>query len=114
VVADARARTTLQLAAWGLEEITFTTELLVSELVTNAIRHAHEPVQLRIILDGALTCEVFDGSRSAPQLRRADRYDEDGRGLMLVAQLAERWGTRHTSTGKSIWAQQSLPRPGNR
>jgi PAS domain S-box-containing protein len=110
VVADARARTARQLAAWGLEEITFTTELLVSELVTNAIRHAHEPVQLRIILDGVLSCEVFDGSSSAPQLRRADRYDEDGRGLMLVAQLAERWGTRHTSTGKSIWAQQSLPR----
>ncbi len=109
VVADARARAARQLAAWGLEEITFTTELLVSELVTNAIRHAHEPIQLRIILDGMLTCEVSDGSSSAPQLRRADRYDEDGRGLMLVAQLAERWGTRHTATGKIIWAQQPLP-----
>jgi PAS domain S-box-containing protein len=110
VVADARARAARQLADWGLEDITYTTELLVSELVTNAIRHAHEPVQLRIILDGALSCEVFDGSSSAPQLRRADRYDEDGRGLMLVAQLAERWGTRHTGTGKIIWAQQPLPR----
>ncbi len=110
VVADARARTARQLADWGLEDITDTTELLVSELVTNAIRHAHEPVQLRIILDGVLSCEVFDGSSSAPQLRRADRYDEDGRGLMLVAQLAERWGTRHTGTGKIIWAQQPLPR----
>ena len=110
VVADARGRAARQLADWGLEDITFTTELLVSELVTNAIRHAHEPVQLRIILDGVLSCEVFDGSNSAPQLRRADRYDEDGRGLMLVAQLAERWGTRHTGTGKIIWAQQPLPR----
>jgi anti-sigma regulatory factor (Ser/Thr protein kinase) len=110
VVADARARTARQLADWGLEDITYTTELLVSELVTNAIRHAHEPVQLRIILDGVLSCEVFDGSSSAPHLRRADRYDEAGRGLMLVAQLAERWGTRHTSTGKIIWAQQPLPR----
>lgn len=110
VVADARAQAASQLAAWGLEEITFTTELLVSELVTNAIRHAHEPIQLRIILDGVLSCEVFDGSSSAPQLRRADRYDEDGRGLMLVAQLAERWGTRHTGAGKIIWAQQALPR----
>ena len=110
VVADARARAARQLADWGLEDITDTTELLVSELVTNAIRHAHEPVQLRIILDGVLSCEVFDGSSSAPQLRRADRYDEDGRGLMLVAQLAERWGTRHTGTGKIIWAQQPLPR----
>jgi serine phosphatase RsbU (regulator of sigma subunit)/anti-sigma regulatory factor (Ser/Thr protein kinase) len=110
VVADARARAARQLADWGLEDITYTTELLVSELVTNAIRHAHEPVQLRIILDGVLSCEVFDGSSSAPQLRRADRYDEDGRGLMLVAQLAERWGTRHTGSGKIIWAQQPLPR----
>jgi PAS domain S-box-containing protein len=109
VVADARAAAARQLAAWGLEEITFTTELLVSELVTNAIRHAHEPIQLRIILDGVLSCEVFDGSSSAPQLRRADRYDEGGRGLMLVAQLAERWGTRHPGTGKIVWAQQPLP-----
>jgi PAS domain S-box-containing protein len=109
IVADARARTARQLAAWGLEQITFTTELLVSELVTNAIRHAQPPIQLRIILDGALSCEVFDGSSTAPHPRRADRYDEDGRGLMLVAQLAERWGTRHTGTGKIIWAQQPLP-----
>jgi PAS domain S-box-containing protein len=109
VVADARARTARQLAAWGLQDITSTTELLVSELVTNAIRYAHEPIQLRIIVDGSLSCEVFDGSSSAPQLRRADRYDEGGRGLMLVAQLADRWGTRHTSTGKIIWAQQALP-----
>jgi anti-sigma regulatory factor (Ser/Thr protein kinase) len=109
IVAEARARTARQLAAWGLPEITFTTELLVSELVTNAIRHAQSPIQLRIILDGALSCEVFDGSSTAPHLRRADRYDEDGRGLMLVAQLAERWGTRYTGTGKIIWAQQPLP-----
>jgi PAS domain S-box-containing protein len=109
VVAEARARAVRQLAVWGLQDISFTTELLVSELVTNAIRHAHQPIQLRMILDSALSCEVFDGSSSAPQLRRADRYDEGGRGLMLVAQLAERWGTRHTSTGKVIWAQQPLP-----
>jgi PAS domain S-box-containing protein len=114
IVSDARARASQQLAAWGLEDVTFTTELLVSELVTNAIRHAHDPIQLRIILDGELSCEVFDGSSSAPQLRRADRYDEGGRGLMLVAQLAERWGTRHTSSGKIIWAQQALPGPPRR
>jgi PAS domain S-box-containing protein len=110
IVARARAHAVRQVAAWGLEETTFTTELLVSELVTNAIRHAHGPIQLRMILDGVLSTEVFDGSSSAPQLRRADRYDEDGRGLMLVAQLAERWGTRHTDKGKIIWAQQPLPR----
>jgi PAS domain S-box-containing protein len=110
VVAQARARTVRQLATWGLSELAFTTELLVSELVTNAIRHAQPPIQLRLLLDGVLSCEVSDGGSTAPHLRRADRYDEGGRGLMLVAQLAERWGTRHTRTGKTIWAQQPLPR----
>jgi PAS domain S-box-containing protein len=109
VVAEARAGAARQLAAWDLEEITFTTELIVSELVTNAIRHAEPPIQLRMILDGALCCEVSDGSSTAPHLRRVDRYDEDGRGLLLVAHLSERWGSRHTRTGKTIWAQQPLP-----
>jgi PAS domain S-box-containing protein len=108
VVADARAQAARQLAAWGLEEITFTTELIVSELLTNAIRHAEPPIQLRMILDGALSCEVSDGSSTAPHLRRADRYDEGGRGLLLVAQLAERWGSRPTRAGKTIWAQQPI------
>jgi PAS domain S-box-containing protein len=109
VVAQARAQAARQLAVWGLEEVTFTTELIVSELLTNAIRHAEPPIQLRMILDGALCCEVSDGSSTAPHLRRADRYDEDGRGLLLVANLSERWGSRHTRTGKTIWAQQPLP-----
>jgi serine phosphatase RsbU (regulator of sigma subunit) len=109
VVAEARARAASQLAAWGLAEITFTTEIIVSELLTNAIRHAEPPIQLRMILDGALNCEVSDGSSTAPHLRRAERYDEDGRGLLLVAHLSECWGSRHTRTGKTIWAQQALP-----
>ena len=81
--------------------------------MTNAIRHAQPPIQLRLIWDEVLSVEVSDGSSTAPHLRRADRWDEDGRGLMLVAQLAERWGTRHTRTGKTIWAQLeglALPR----
>jgi PAS domain S-box-containing protein len=109
VVAGARARTAGQLAAWGLEQLTFTTELIVSELLTNAIRHAQPPIQVRMILDDALSCEVSDGSSTAPHLRRADRYDEGGRGLLLVASLAERWGSRPTRTGKTIWARQPLP-----
>jgi GAF domain-containing protein/anti-sigma regulatory factor (Ser/Thr protein kinase) len=109
IVADARARAARQAAAWGLEELAFTTELLVSELVTNAIRHARPPIQLRMILDNVLSCEVSDASGAAPHHRRADRYDEGGRGLMLVARLAARWGTRHTRAGKTIWAQQTLP-----
>jgi PAS domain S-box-containing protein len=109
IVAEARARAARQAAAWGLEELAFTTELLVSELVTNAIRHARPPIQLRMILDTVLSCEVSDASGAAPHHRRADRYDEGGRGLMLVARLATRWGTRHTRAGKTIWAQQALP-----
>ena len=112
IVAEARARAGRQVAAWGLEEVTFTTELLVSELVTNAIRHARPPIQLRMILDTMLSCEVSDASGTAPHHRRADRYDEGGRGLMLVSRLAARWGTRHTRAGKTIWAQQPLPRQG--
>jgi anti-sigma regulatory factor (Ser/Thr protein kinase) len=108
VVAESRARAARQLAAWNLQELTSTTELLVSELVTNAIRHAQPPIQLRMILDTTLHCEVSDATVTAPRQRRADRYDEDGRGLMLVARLAKRWGTRYTQTGKTIWAQQPL------
>jgi anti-sigma regulatory factor (Ser/Thr protein kinase) len=108
VVADARAQAARQLAAWGLEEASCTTELIVSELVTNAIRHAEPPIQLRMILDRALSCEVSDGSSTTPHLLCPDCYDEGGRGLLIVAQLTERWGTRHTPTGKTIWAQQSL------
>jgi anti-sigma regulatory factor (Ser/Thr protein kinase) len=109
IVADVRARAARQVAEWGLEEVTFTTELLVSELLTNAIRHAQPPIQLRMILDNVLSCEVSDASVTAPYHRRADRYDEGGRGLMLVARLAARWGTRYTRAGKTIWAQQALP-----
>jgi anti-sigma regulatory factor (Ser/Thr protein kinase) len=108
-VADTRARAARQVATWGLEELAFTTELLVSELVTNAIRHARPPIQVRMILGTGLDCEVSDASVTAPHHRRADRYDEGGRGLMLVARLATRWGTRYTRAGKTIWAQQPLP-----
>ncbi|MFF3949680.1 SpoIIE family protein phosphatase [Streptomyces sp. NPDC001902] len=107
VVAEARDHVSRQLAAWGVEDAVFTTELVVSELVTNAIRYARPPVQLRVILErGSLTCEVSDGSDTSPHLRRARTYDEGGRGLFIVAQLAERWGTRHSRDGKTIWAEQ--------
>ncbi|MCQ4080863.1 SpoIIE family protein phosphatase [Streptomyces sp. RB6PN25] len=98
-----------QLAAWGLEEAAFTTELVVSELVTNAIRYGQPPIQLRLIHNRSLICEVSDGSSTAPHLRRARVFDEGGRGLLLVAQFTQRWGTRHTRHGKTIWAEQDLP-----
>ncbi|MFG2874159.1 SpoIIE family protein phosphatase [Streptomyces sp. NPDC048337] len=109
VVADARRHATDQLTAWGLEEASFVTELLVSELVTNAIRYGEPPVQLRLIHESTtLICEVSDASNTAPHMRRARIFDEGGRGLLLVAQLAQRWGTRHAPIGKTIWAEQSL------
>ncbi|MFF4500763.1 SpoIIE family protein phosphatase [Streptomyces sp. NPDC001401] len=109
VVSRARTAVTGQLAAWGLDDLAFTTELVASELVTNAIRHATGPVRLRLLRDRALLCEVSDGSSTSPRLRRALTEDEGGRGLFLVAQLTERWGTRYTPYGKVIWTEQPLP-----
>ncbi|WP_367318974.1 SpoIIE family protein phosphatase [Streptomyces sp. HUAS ZL42] len=100
-----------KLAEWGLDELVFATELILSELVTNAIRYGGSPVHVRVMRDHSLICEVFDSSSTSPHLRHAAMTDEGGRGLFLVAQLAERWGTRYTSTGKIIWAEQPLPRP---
>jgi PAS domain S-box-containing protein len=111
VVADARKLAARQLTEWGLEELAFTTELVVSELVTNAIRHAECPLRLRLIRDRALTCEVSDGSATAPHLRHPRATDEGGRGLLLVSQFSERWGTRFVPGGKVIWAEQSLTEP---
>ncbi|MEV5959276.1 SpoIIE family protein phosphatase [Streptomyces sp. NPDC051987] len=108
-VARLRQAATEQLAAWGLDEAAFVTELVVSELVTNAIRYGEPPVRLRLIRDRALICEVSDGSSTSPHLRRAHAYDEGGRGLLLVAQLTQRWGSRQTGSGKTIWAEQPLP-----
>jgi serine phosphatase RsbU (regulator of sigma subunit)/PAS domain-containing protein/anti-sigma regulatory factor (Ser/Thr protein kinase) len=108
-VAVTRQAAMEQLAAWGLEEEAFVTELVVSELVTNAIRYGEPPIQLRLIRDRALIIEVSDGSSTSPHLRRAHVYDEGGRGLLLVAQLTQRWGSRQTGTGKTIWAEQPLP-----
>ncbi|WP_225829713.1 SpoIIE family protein phosphatase [Streptomyces sp. NK08204] len=107
-VSQVRASVTRQLADWGLEELSGTTELLLSELVTNAIRYGRGPIGVRLLRDRTLICEVSDRSTTAPHLRYAASTDEGGRGLFLVAQLAERWGTRYTSDGKIIWAEQPL------
>jgi anti-sigma regulatory factor (Ser/Thr protein kinase) len=109
MVAKAREWTVRLLAGWDLDELAFATELVVSELVTNAIRYGNPPIRLRLIRDRTLICEVSDGSSTAPHLRRARTYDEGGRGLMLVLQLTSRWGTRQTPTGKTIWTEQAIP-----
>ncbi|MFE1318752.1 SpoIIE family protein phosphatase [Kitasatospora phosalacinea] len=108
-VARARKLATAKLADWGIEEASFVTELVVSELITNAVRYGRPPIGFRLIRDGGvLICEVSDGSSTAPHLRRARTEDEGGRGLLLVAQLCRNWGTRHTPRGKTIWAEQEL------
>ncbi|NUU24638.1 MAG: SpoIIE family protein phosphatase [Streptomycetaceae bacterium] len=108
-VAETRENVCRQLAVWGLDEAAFVTELIVSELVTNAIRYGGAPIQLRLIRDRNLICEVSDASNTAPHLRRARTFDEGGRGLLLVSQLTQGWGTRQAYTGKTIWAEQALP-----
>ncbi|WP_406457304.1 SpoIIE family protein phosphatase [Streptomyces sp. NBC_01622] len=108
IVAVARSQVSRQLTNWGLADMSFVTELLVSELVTNAIRYGSAPIGLRLIRDRTLICEVSDANSAAPHLRRARDFDEGGRGLHMVAQLAQGWGTRQTALGKTIWAKQTL------
>ncbi|GAA3261493.1 hypothetical protein GCM10020216_102160 [Nonomuraea helvata] len=105
---EAREHVRAQLGAWNLDDLSMTTELLVSELVGNVIRHARGPINLRLLRTDVLTCEVSDGSLTTPRIRRAADTDEGGRGLQLVAAIAHRWGTRYTATGKCIWTEQPL------
>ncbi|MFF3031197.1 SpoIIE family protein phosphatase [Streptomyces rubiginosohelvolus] len=108
VAAAARKAAAGQLAAWGMDELSFTTELVVSELVTNAVRYAGGPIGLRLIRGDVLVCEVNDPSNTQPRLRRARWSDEGGRGMFLIAQLTARWGSRYTRSGKTIWTEQPL------
>ncbi|MFH8376576.1 SpoIIE family protein phosphatase [Streptomyces cyaneofuscatus] len=108
-VGRARELATRQLGAWGLEELSFATELVVSELVTNAVRYGGGPLRLRLIRDRTLLCEVADTAHTSPHLRHSAEDDEGGRGLFIVAQLVQRWGTRYTPAGKTIWTEQAFP-----
>ncbi|WP_331743358.1 SpoIIE family protein phosphatase (plasmid) [Streptomyces sp. NBC_01136] len=107
-VSKARAWITRQLTMWGLDDLLFTTQLIVSELVTNAIRYGRPPMDLRLIRHHVLVCEVTDSSSTQPRLRRARTTDEGGRGLFLVSQLGGRWGCRHGQNGKTIWSEQAI------
>ncbi|MEU0673489.1 SpoIIE family protein phosphatase [Streptomyces sp. NPDC006172] len=100
-----------QLAVWGLDDCLTTTELIVSELVGNVIRHGKGPIRLRMLRSSSLVCEVYDGSLTTPRIRRAAFTDEGGRGLQLVAALSQRWGARYLHDGKCIWTEQELPEP---
>ncbi|MFJ1600005.1 SpoIIE family protein phosphatase [Streptomyces sp. NPDC088261] len=109
LVANARALAVAKLSSWGLDQLAATVELIVSELVTNAVRYGAGPIRLRLIRHGALVCEVFDSDDRSPRLRHARAEDEKGWGLFLVAKLSHRWGTRTAPGGKIVWAELELP-----
>ncbi|MFI9626102.1 SpoIIE family protein phosphatase [Streptomyces sp. NPDC052042] len=99
-----------RLDGWNLDgETAEATELIVSELITNAVRYGTPPLRLRLILDRTLTCEVHDSSRVSPHLRHARTVDEGGRGLFIVSRLAAHWGVRYGAEGKTLWTEQELP-----
>ncbi|PNG22602.1 SpoIIE family protein phosphatase [Streptomyces cahuitamycinicus] len=107
-VGEVRASATRWLSDRGLDETGFAAELILSELITNAIRHGAAPIRVRLLYGRTLICEVSDASNTAPHLRRAASTDEGGRGLFLVAQLSQSWGTRYLPEGKVIWAECDL------
>ena len=96
------------LARWDLEELTDQVELLVSEVVTNAVRYAERPITLRLLRTDVLRCEVGDDVPQLPRLRQARATDEGGRGLYLVNKLARNWGATRLSTGKVVWFELAL------
>jgi len=111
--ARARRFTRATLERWGLASLTDYAELMVSELVTNALLHADAPRRLRLFRDRTLTLEVADAGGQSPRLRSSAEEDEGGRGIHLVSELAHRWGSRTTKDGKVVWAEIELPyRPG--
>jgi anti-sigma regulatory factor (Ser/Thr protein kinase) len=108
-VREARSVLAEPMKRWDLEDLIPTTELLVSELVTNAVRYSRGEVTLRLVNEKALVCEVLDTSAALPRLRQAGSEDENGRGLQVVRRLSKRWGARRTPTGKVVWCEQPLP-----
>ncbi|MFE6719152.1 SpoIIE family protein phosphatase [Streptomyces albidoflavus] len=111
-VSTARKACSRQLAEWGMTDLSFTTELMVSEMVTNAVRYGKAPIRLRLIRDRSLICETHDSGSSAPHVRHAASGDEGGRGLFMLSQMAARWGVRFDpqgTTGKTVWAEQEIP-----
>ncbi len=98
-----------QLTLWSLTELVDVTELVVSELVGNALRYGGGPGALRLLRGDRLTVEVSDTGPDLPQIQHAGLSDEGGRGLQLVNMLCRRWGSCRTSGGKVVWAEQDIP-----
>lgn len=114
-VRTARSLVRRTLGEWRLDSVEDIAALLVSELVTNALRHATGPIGVRLVRGpaeaaGVLLVEVSDPLPDPPRERLARPDDEDGRGLQLVASAARRWGTRPGEEGKTVWFELALPR----
>ncbi|MFE3635874.1 ATP-binding protein [Streptomyces cellostaticus] len=113
VVRTARGAVRGQLRGWDLDCVADLAALLVSELVTNALRHATGPIGVRLVrparLGGTLLVEVSDPLPDPPRERVARPEDESGRGLQLVAGAARRWGTRPGGGGKTVWFELAVP-----
>ncbi|MFJ3232886.1 ATP-binding protein [Streptomyces sp. NPDC086787] len=109
------ARTAVRdtLRTWGLDTLADMAALLVSELVTNSLRHATGPIGVRLVrpsgLGDTLLVEVSDPLPDPPHERVARLEDESGRGLQLVASSSRRWGTRPGNTGKTVWFELGVP-----
>ncbi len=106
---QARAEVRERLPLWGLEDLVDTVELVVSELVGNALRYGHAPGELRLLRDERLTVEVSDAGPDLPQIQHAGASDETGRGLQLINMLCRRWGSCRLPEGKVVWAELDLP-----
>lgn len=101
------------LAEWGLGHLADSADLIVSELVTNAVVHGQEPASLTLYVDpradgGLLFVEVEDAGGTTPVPRVADVDDMDGRGLAIVDAVAEDWGCDPAGTGKRVWASLAI------
>jgi anti-sigma regulatory factor (Ser/Thr protein kinase) len=113
-VRAARAAVRGRLRDWHLDSVSDITALLVSELVTNSLRHATGPIGVRLVrpadLGDVLLVEVSDPLPDPPRERIARPEDESGRGLQLVAHSSRRWGTRPgRNTGKTVWFELAVP-----
>ncbi|MFI8264548.1 PAS domain S-box protein [Streptomyces sp. NPDC085665] len=109
-VGDGRRFLHRALQEWACDDLTDTACLLASELLTNSVRHACDPLRLRLRRTrDELHVEVCDGSPVLPHARAAAPDEESGRGLALLDQLAATWGTLPTQEGKAVWFSLPLP-----
>ncbi|WP_344001723.1 ATP-binding protein [Streptomyces thermocarboxydovorans] len=112
-VRAARSAVRDQLHRWDLDRLSDLAALLVSELVTNSLRHATGPIEVRLVrptsLNDVLLVEVSDPLPELPREKDARPEDESGRGLRLVASASRRWGARPGGAGKTVWFELGVP-----